>query len=124
MDWLIQYLTKKDTQTERTVMVVSHDRIFLDAVCTDMVVMEHQRLSYHVGNYSEFQRQIQKKATRHAQILDASERQRSKALAFVQKQQNNKKSTDAGGENISQVMTPSDKVYSFRGAEKNPFPLL
>ena len=75
-------------------MVVSHDRIFLDAVCTDMVVMEHQRLSYHVGNYSEFQRQIQKKATRHAQILDASERQRSKALAFVQKQQNNKKSTD------------------------------
>ena len=94
MDWLIQYLTKKDTQTERTVMVVSHDRIFLDAVCTDMVVMEHQRLSYHVGNYSEFQRQIQKKATRHAQILDASERQRSKAQAFVQKQQNSKKSTD------------------------------
>ena len=75
-------------------MVVSHDRIFLDAVCTDMAVMEHQRLSYHVGNYSEFQRQMQKKATRHAQILDASERQRSKALAFVQKQQNNKKSTD------------------------------
>jgi ATPase subunit of ABC transporter with duplicated ATPase domains len=75
-------------------MVVSHDRIFLDAVCTDMAVMEHQRLSHHVGNYSEFQRQIQEKATRHAQILDASQRQRSKALAFVQKQQNNKKSTD------------------------------
>ena len=111
-------------------MVVSHDRIFLDAVCTDMAVMEHQRLSHHVGNYSEFQRQIQEKATRHAQILDASQRQRSKALAFVQKQQNNKKSTDPNKQRqydnqlYRKVVTPSDKVYSFRGAEKNPFPLL
>lgn len=56
--------------------------------------MEHQRLNYHVGNYSEYQRQMQEKSARQAQILDASERQKAKAMAFVQKQQANKKSTD------------------------------
>jgi hypothetical protein len=38
-------------------------------------------------NYSECQRQIRDKAAREAQILDATERQRSKAVAFCQKQQ-------------------------------------
>ena len=58
--------------------------------------MEHQRLNYHVGNYSEYQRQVKEKIARQGQILDASERQRSKAMAFVQKQQqkNNKKFID------------------------------
>ena len=93
MNWLTQYFTREDRQ-DRTLMIVSHDRSFLDAVCTDIVVMEHQRLSYHVGNYSEYQRQMQEKASRQAQIIDASERQRSEAAAFVQKQQNSKKSTD------------------------------
>jgi ATPase subunit of ABC transporter with duplicated ATPase domains len=56
--------------------------------------MEHQRLAYHVGNYSEYQRQVREKTARQSQILDASERQRAKAMEFVQKHQNNKKSTD------------------------------
>ena len=51
--------------------------------------MEHQRLNYHVGNYSEYQRQVKEKIARQGQILDASERQRSKAMAFVQKHQQN-----------------------------------
>ena len=56
--------------------------------------MEHQRLNYYVGNYSEYQRQMEEKTARQGQIIDSSERQRAKAMAFVQKQQNNKKSTD------------------------------
>jgi ATP-binding cassette subfamily F protein 3 len=37
VDWLIQYLNTHS----HTLMVVSHDRSFLDAICTDIVVMEH-----------------------------------------------------------------------------------
>lgn len=93
LDWLINYINR---DPERTVIVVSHDRTFLDAVCTDMVVLEHQRLDYHVGNYSEYERQMQEKASREAQILDAAERQQKKAQDFIQKQQAlaNKKSAD------------------------------
>lgn len=115
MQWLIQYLTKEENQ-DRTLMVVSHDRAFLDAICTDIVVMEHRRLSYHVGNYSEYQRQMQEKASRQAQILDASERQRSKAMAFVQKQQNSKKSTDPNKQRQAKMIREKkiDRIGNYR----------
>jgi len=35
-----------------TLVVVSHDGSFLDAVCTDMIKFEDAKLTYHVGNYS------------------------------------------------------------------------
>ncbi len=116
MNWLIKYLIKEDTKHERTLMVVSHDRSFLDAICTDIVVMEHQRLSYHVGNYSEFQRQMQEKSARQGQILDAAERQRSKAMAFVQKQQNNKKSTDPNKQRQAKMIKEKklDRIGNYR----------
>lgn len=116
MNWLIKYLTKESTQDERTLMVVSHDRSFLDAICTDIIVMEHQRLSYHVGNYSEYQRQMQEKSARQAQILDASERQRTKAIAFVQKQQNNKKSTDPNKQRQAKMIKEKkiDRIGNYR----------
>jgi ABC-type multidrug transport system ATPase subunit len=93
LDWLIQFLNKN---TDRTLIVVSHDRAFLDDICTDIVVMENQKLKYHVGNYSEYDRQQEEKTSRESQILDAADRQRTKAQAFIQKQQAaaNKKSAD------------------------------
>mmetsp|Transcript_25081 Transcript_25081/g.61770 ORF Transcript_25081/g.61770 Transcript_25081/m.61770 type:complete len:488 (+) Transcript_25081:262-1725(+) len=113
MDWLIQYLT---TKSNHTLVIVSHDRAFLDAVCTDMIVMEHQRLAYHVGNYSEYKRQMDEKAARQAQILDASERQRSKAMAFVQKQSNNKKSTDPNKQRQAKMIKEKkmDRIGMYR----------
>lgn len=93
LTWLINFLNK---DKDRTLIIVSHDRTFLDAVCTDIVVMEHQKLHYHVGNFSQYEKQQKDKAAREAQILDATERQRTKAMAFIQKQQAqaNKKSSD------------------------------
>lgn len=116
MNWLIHYLTKEDTKQDRTLMVVSHDRSFLDAICTDIIVMEHQRLSYHVGNYSEYQRQMQEKSARQAQILDASERQKAKAMAFVQKQQNSKKSTDPNKQRQAKMIKEKkmDRIGNYR----------
>lgn len=114
LDWLIQYLTRP--QSNKTLMVVSHDRTFLDAICTDIVVMEHQRLTYHVGSYSEYQRQMQEKISREAQILDASERQRTKAMEFVQKQQGNKKSTDPNKQRQAKMIKEKklDRIGNYR----------
>lgn len=115
LDWLIQYLNRN---TDRTLIVVSHDRMFLDAICTDIMVMEHQRLSYHVGNYSEYARQKEEKAARETQILDAAERQRSKAEAFIQKQQQvaNKKSADPNKQRQAKMMKEKklDRIGNYR----------
>ncbi|WVR03646.1 hypothetical protein IAU60_000641 [Kwoniella sp. DSM 27419] len=48
--WLEEYL-----QTwESTILVVSHDRAFLDAVATDIVHQHSQRLDYYKGNFTNF----------------------------------------------------------------------
>lgn len=48
--WLEDYL-----QTwPGTILVVSHDRAFLDAVATDIVLQRAERLEYFKGNFSQF----------------------------------------------------------------------
>lgn len=115
LDWLIGYLNK---DKERTLIVVSHDRLFLDAVCTDIVVLEHQKLKYHVGNYSDYDQQQQEKAARESQILDAAERQRNKAEAFIQQQQasKNKKSADPKKQRQAKMMREKklDRIGNYR----------
>ena len=47
--WLKQY--------EGTLILISHDRDFLDSVTTDIVHIEHKKLNTYKGNYSQFERQ-------------------------------------------------------------------
>jgi ATP-binding cassette subfamily F protein 3 len=43
---------------EGTLLVVSHDRYFLDRVCTRLLVIEGDRLEAHLGNYSDWRRRV------------------------------------------------------------------
>lgn len=49
--WLQDYL---NAQTQVTVLVVSHDSGFLDAICTDIMHYETKRLAYYKGNLRAF----------------------------------------------------------------------
>lgn len=48
-NWLKQY--------DGTLLLISHDRDFLDSVTTDIVHIEHKKLNTYRGNYSLFERQ-------------------------------------------------------------------
>lgn len=60
IEWLEQYLTQRDL----TLLLVTHDRYFLDRVCTRIVELDHGDLHAYEGNFSYF---IEKKAEREAQ---------------------------------------------------------
>lgn len=49
--WLQDYLK---AQTQVTVLTVSHDSGFLDAICTDILHYENKRLVYYKGNLKDF----------------------------------------------------------------------
>jgi ATP-binding cassette subfamily F protein 1 len=51
--WLTNYLSK----WKNTLLVVSHDRNFLDDVCTDIIHLRDQKLFYYSGNFTMFQKQ-------------------------------------------------------------------
>ena len=42
-------------------LVVSHDRSFLDNVCTDIVHLDNMKLYYYKGNYSQFKKMNEQK---------------------------------------------------------------
>jgi ATP-binding cassette subfamily F protein 3 len=48
--WLEDYLET----CQHTVIVVSHAREFLNAVCTDIILFKDQTLAYYRGNYDMF----------------------------------------------------------------------
>jgi ATP-binding cassette, subfamily F, member 3 len=49
--WLQSYL-----QTyQHTVLLVSHDRSFLNEVCTDVMLFKNLKLTYYRGNYDAFE---------------------------------------------------------------------
>jgi ATP-binding cassette subfamily F protein 3 len=47
---------------EGTLLVVSHDRYFLDRVCTRLLVIEGDRVEAHLGNYSDWRRRAREAA--------------------------------------------------------------
>ncbi len=50
IEWLQNYLAT----TTKAVLFVTHDRYFLDAVSTEIIEIEHSKLYYYEGNYSNF----------------------------------------------------------------------
>ncbi|MEI7604370.1 MAG: ABC-F family ATP-binding cassette domain-containing protein [bacterium] len=50
IDWLQQYLTKLDI----TLLMITHDRYFLDSVCDTILELEYGNIYKHKGNYSYY----------------------------------------------------------------------
>ena len=53
--WLINYLQK----WKKTLLVVSHDVYFLNAICQKIIHLENCKLNYYNGNYSTFTKTYQ-----------------------------------------------------------------
>lgn len=56
----IYYLQNYLAETKRSVLMVTHDRYFLDAVCNHIYELDRNRLKLYVGNYSTY---LEKKST-------------------------------------------------------------
>ena len=65
-EWLEGFL--KDY--EGAVLLVSHDRYFLDAVADTIADMENQRLTVYKGNYSHFRRQKEEQYDRQQALYE------------------------------------------------------
>ena len=50
IEWLEKYLQ----QQKITVLMVTHDRYFLERICNHIIELESAKLYHHKGNYSFF----------------------------------------------------------------------
>ncbi|MDD9149946.1 MULTISPECIES: Vga family ABC-F type ribosomal protection protein [unclassified Sporolactobacillus] len=63
----IEWLEKKLNERQGAFVLVSHDRAFLDALCTTIWEIDEGRINTYAGNYSDYEKQ--KEAGRHQEQI-------------------------------------------------------
>lgn len=77
--WLENFLSN----FEKTVLVVSHDRHFLDSVCTHTVDIDYGKIQLYAGNYSFWYQSSQLALRQQAQQNKKAEEKRKELLEFI-----------------------------------------
>ncbi len=79
--WLEQWLRRY----EGTLLLISHDRDFIDACCDFVVHLEHHRLHRYRGNYSAFERQRAERLAQQQQAYEKQQAERAHMEDFVRR---------------------------------------
>ena len=79
--WLEDYLSN----FENTVLVVSHDRHFLDSVCTHTLDIDYNRVQLFAGNYSFWYQSSQLALRQQQQANKKAEEKRQELLEFIRR---------------------------------------
>jgi ATP-binding cassette, subfamily F, member 3 len=127
--WLQQWLQ----QYPGTLLMISHDRDFIDATCERILHIEQQQLSSYKGNYSQFEAQraerlanqqasYEKQQRRKAEIDDFVRRFRYKATKAKQAQSRLKELERMQDLAPAHIDSPFD--FSFSAPDKSSDPLL
>ncbi|CAO2183460.1 unnamed protein product [Urochloa humidicola] len=103
--WLEEYLC---TQWKKTLIVVSHDRDFLNSVCTDIINLHNKKLDFYRGNFDDFEGGFEQKRTSAIQEHQKFEKQEKAA-----KRSGNKAAHEKV---IKQAMSKAEKT---KGKGKN-----
>ena len=114
--WLADFLA----DFPNTVIVVSHDRYFLDMVCTHIVDIDRQKATIYTGNYTFWYQSSQLAAQQLANKNKKLEQKRAEMMEFIQRfSANASKSKQATSRkkaldklNIEEIK-PSSRRYPF-----------
>ena len=77
--WLADWLTSYPG----TLIVVSHDRDFLDHVCTHIAHIENQQLNLYTGHYSDFEAMRAERLAQTAALADKIAKERERLQGFI-----------------------------------------
>ena len=127
--WLESWLQRY----QGSLLLISHDRDFIDATCEGIVHIEHKQLNTYKGNYSGFERQraerlaqqqanYEKQQVRKSEINDFVRRFRAKATKAKQAQSRLKELERM--EDIAPAHIDSPFDFSFPEPDKFSDPLL
>ncbi len=116
-----------------TLLLIAHDRDFLDGVCTHIAQLEAQRLTLYSGNYSDFERLRGERLATQAAQYARQQREISHMRAFVDRfrakaskarQAQSRLKALERMELIAPAHVDSPFHFTFRPPQKSPNPLL
>ncbi len=116
-----------------TLLLIAHDRDFLDGLTTHTLHIEHQKAQLHKGNYSAFEKIRAEQLSNQQSAFEKQQKQishmqdfvrRFKAKATKAKQAQSRLKALERMEVISAAHVDSPFTFSIPDPEKNPSPLL
>jgi ATPase subunit of ABC transporter with duplicated ATPase domains len=76
MLWLQRYLEDlRDTSPDTAVVLVSHDRDFVNATCDELMILREKQLIYFQGNLESYEKSIRHEILRMSRMKKAQDRQ-------------------------------------------------
>ncbi|HSC80512.1 MAG TPA: ATP-binding cassette domain-containing protein [Chitinolyticbacter sp.] len=124
-DWLRSY--------QGMLLVISHDRDFLDATVASILHVDAAKLTLYTGNYADFEAQRAEKLSQQQQAFDKQQREiahlesfitRFKAKASKAKQAQSRVKALERMEMISAAHVDTPFTFTFRQPESSPSPLI
>ena len=116
-----------------TLLLISHDRDFLDNVTGAIVHLENRRLTLYTGNYAQFERQRAEQLAQQQALAERQQREIAHIRAFVERfrakatkarQAQSRLKTLARMELVAAAEIDSPIRFAFREPDRCPTPLL
>lgn len=82
IEWLETYLGQKGM----TLLMVTHDRYFLESICDTILEMDEGKLFRHLGNYSDFLERVAERKEVEATNVDKAKNLMRKELEWIRRQ--------------------------------------
>lgn len=107
--WLQEYLLKQASEQNQTVVIVSHDRQFLDAVTEETIIFKDKVLKYHNGNYEDWEKNTEEQRKRKTRLKELEMKRKKKIMSSIQKNVAQAKST-GDDKRLGQVASRKKKL--------------
>ena len=116
-----------------TLLLISHDRDFLDAVCTHTLHLERESATLYVGGYSQFERQRAERLSQQALTHEKQQQRVAHLQSFINRfkthaskarQAQSRSKALERMELVAPVLAENQFDFSFRKPEKVPSPLI
>ncbi|KAK3814232.1 MAG: P-loop containing nucleoside triphosphate hydrolase protein [Benniella sp.] len=116
--WLQNYLVDNLSQ-DQTVVVVSHDRNFLNTVSQEIIRLRDHKLDYFPGNFDEYENKMEDKAKMKDRIVAALEKKRKHVQDTINKQRSimNKTGDDKRGAVIASRQKKLERLAGYNKTE-------
>ncbi|CAO3680854.1 unnamed protein product [Rhizopus stolonifer] len=89
--WLQEYLINQTD--DKVIVVVSHDREFLNNVTEETIIFRDKVLAYHVGNYEDWERNREEQIIRKQTLMDNTEKRKKAIQTSIQRNAQQAKAT-------------------------------
>eukprot|EP01038_Epipyxis_sp_PR26KG_P005070 gene5070-7075_t len=114
--WLENYL--KENMENNIVIAVSHDRSFLDHICTNIAEIKDQSLHYYPGNYSDFLSHLNELENYTNNKLDAQNRKEAQIKQSIEQIKSN---NETSNQSVSNRVKKLERASMHRALDGKKF---